>query len=41
MRHPAGDVVVIPTYTWHQTKADPGQTITYMKVDIMTPRLMP
>jgi len=37
----AGDIVVIPTYTWHQIKADAGQTFTYMKVDIMTPRLMP
>jgi len=36
-----GDIVVIPTFTWHQIKADPGQTFTYMKVDIMTPRLMP
>jgi hypothetical protein len=37
----AGDMVVIPTYAWHQIKADPGKTFTYMKVDIMTPRLMP
>lgn len=37
----AGDIVVIPTYAWHQAQADPGQTLTYMKVDIMTPRLMP
>jgi hypothetical protein len=37
----AGDMVVIPPYTWHQAQADPGQTIRYMKVDIMTPRLMP
>jgi len=36
-----GDIVVIPTYAWHQILADPGQTFTYMKVDIMTPRLMP
>lgn len=36
-----GDIVVIPTYAWHQAKADPGQTLTYMKVDILTPRLMP
>jgi mannose-6-phosphate isomerase-like protein (cupin superfamily) len=36
-----GDIVVIPTYAWHQAQADPGQTLTYMKVDILTPRLMP
>lgn len=36
-----GDMVVIPTFTWHQAQADPGQTLTYMKVDILTPRLMP
>ena len=36
-----GDIVVIPPFTWHQTLADPGQTFTYMKVDILTPRLMP
>jgi len=36
-----GDIVVIPSYAWHQAQEDPGQTLTYMKVDILTPRLMP
>jgi mannose-6-phosphate isomerase-like protein (cupin superfamily) len=37
----AGDMVVIPPFAWHQIMADPGQTFTYIKVDILTPRLMP
>lgn len=37
----AGDIVVIPTSAWHQAQADPGQTLSYVKVDILTPRLMP
>ena len=37
----AGDMVVIPTFAWHQIQADPGQTFTYIKVDIAEPRLMP
>jgi len=37
----AGDIVVVPTFAWHQAQADPGQTLTYVKVDILTPRLMP
>jgi len=37
----AGDMVVIPTYAWHQIQADAGQTVTYIKVDIAEPRLMP
>lgn len=36
-----GDVVVIPPGGWHQAKADPGQTFTYLKVDIFQPRLEP
>jgi mannose-6-phosphate isomerase-like protein (cupin superfamily) len=36
-----GDIVVIPPFTWHQSQADPGQTLTYMKVDILQPRLEP
>jgi mannose-6-phosphate isomerase-like protein (cupin superfamily) len=37
----AGDIVVVPTFAWHQAQADPGQTLAYVKVDILTPRLMP
>jgi mannose-6-phosphate isomerase-like protein (cupin superfamily) len=37
----AGDIVVVPTFAWHQAQADPGQTLTYVKVDILTPRLLP
>lgn len=36
-----GDIVVIPPGGWHQAQADPGQTLTYMKVDIFQPRLEP
>jgi mannose-6-phosphate isomerase-like protein (cupin superfamily) len=36
-----GDMVVIPTFAWHQIQADPGQTFNYIKVDIAEPRLMP
>lgn len=36
-----GDMVVIPPGGWHQIEADPGQTFTYMKVDIFQPRLEP
>ena len=36
-----GDIVVIPPGGWHQAQADPGQTLTYIKVDIFQPRLEP
>ncbi len=36
-----GDIVVIPPFGWHQAQADPGQTLEYMKVDILQPRLEP
>lgn len=37
----AGDIVVVPPYAWHQPQSDPGQTLTYLKVDMLTPRLLP
>jgi mannose-6-phosphate isomerase-like protein (cupin superfamily) len=36
-----GDVVLIPPMAWHQTLADPGQTVTYHMVHIETRRRMP
>lgn len=36
-----GDVVVIPPLTWHQTGADPGQTMTYRLIDVTQPTRMP
>jgi len=36
-----GDVVLIAPMTWHQTLADPGQTISYEMVHIETRRRMP
>ena len=37
----AGDVVVIPPLTWHQTIADEGQAIYYHMVDVRSPTRMP
>ena len=36
-----GDVVVIPPHTWHQTQPDPGQTLGYHMVHIVTRTRMP
>jgi mannose-6-phosphate isomerase-like protein (cupin superfamily) len=37
----AGDVIVIPPMTWHQTRPDAGQPITYQMVDVETRTRMP
>lgn len=37
----AGDVVVIPPLTWHQTIPDEGQAIQYQMVDVRSPTRMP
>ena len=37
----AGDVVVIPPHTWHQTLQDAGPPIVYQMVDVKTPTRMP
>ncbi len=37
----AGDVVVIPPHTWHQTLPDAGQPLVYQMVDVKTPTRMP
>ncbi len=37
----AGDVVVIPPLTWHQTIPDEGQPIHYQMVDVRSPTRMP
>lgn len=37
----AGDVVVIPPLTWHQTIPDEGQAIHYQMVDVRSPTRMP
>lgn len=37
----AGDVVVIPALTWHQTIPDEGQPIFYQMIDVKTPTRMP
>lgn len=37
----AGDVVVIPALTWHQTLPDEGQPILYQMIDVNTPTRMP
>ena len=37
----AGDLVVIPPYTWHQAQPDPGQTLTYGMCHIETRNQIP
>jgi len=37
----AGDVVVIPPLTWHQTIPDEGQAIQYQMIDVRSPTRMP